>query len=147
MVLSDMPLRVYVHSHIQSHRASRTRDAVFLNVFLEVLVYIFETLVERGFLESPSRQPAEVILMGAEGSLPALRKTRPKLLSPSARGSPWVKCGQAERISLLQPRFTPALKRAVPLTKFDVQFEATSDVCFYEKHVESVFSLTQVKTL
>lgn len=130
-----------------SHRASKTRDAIFFNVFLEVLVHIFEALVERGFLESPSRQPAEVILMGAEASLPALRKTRPELLSPLAWGSPWEKGSQAERISLFQPRFTPALKRSVPLTKFDVQFEATSDVCFYEKHVESVFSLTQVKTL
>lgn len=31
--------------------------------------------------------------------------------------------------------------------KFDVRPGATSDVYFYEKHMESVFSITQVKML
>lgn len=43
--------------------------------------------------------------------------------------------------------FKITLKRFVLLTKFDVQFEAISDVYFYEKHVESLFNIMQVKML
>lgn len=35
----------------------------------------------------------------------------------------------------------------MPLTKFDVQFEAISDVCVYEDHVEALFSSAQVRKL
>lgn len=39
------------------------------------------------------------------------------------------------------------LKKLMPLTEFDIQFEAISDVRVYEKHVGSLFNVTQVTLL
>lgn len=43
--------------------------------------------------------------------------------------------------------FKITLRGFVPLTKFDVRFEAISDVYFYENHVETLFTRTQVRKL
>lgn len=41
--------------------------------------------------------------------------------------------------------FKLTLRGFVPLTKFDIQFEAIYDVYYYENHVETLFPRTRVR--
>jgi hypothetical protein len=50
-------------------------------------------------------------------------------------------------IWLLYSVFKITRRTLVPLTKFDIRFEAISDVYFYENHVETLFNITEVKML